>query len=169
MEKLPTNLERHMSCVDAPQFDERNKAHGLVKDIAGHAWRGRGDMVDRVYDVVRATFPTSHWTRRRIRAFWHREQAVTSWREIRELEFVAEVERTRRLQREASRARHNEFIAHIADTLDRLEIADAEFHREHRAALREMAFGSIDPQVGDASRQGDQAAALGCGNVEEVD
>ncbi|MBP0440657.1 hypothetical protein [Tianweitania sediminis] len=147
MDHLPKNSEREMSAVDAPVFNSTDRAHALVKDIAGHAWRGRGDMVDRVFDVVTHAFPKSPWTRRRVRALWHREAARIDWREVRELEFVAEVERAKRLEQEAARAKHNEFVTHISNTLDRMEANDAEFFIQHRAALRALAFGSADFQI----------------------
>ncbi len=161
METLPKSVERKMSEVAAPSFNSTERAHTLVKDIAGHAWRGRGDMVDRVYDAVSGMFPKSAWTRRRIRALWHREAARIDWREVRELEFVAEVERAERIRHETAKAAHNEFITHISNTLDRLEATDAEFHREHRAALRQMAVGSTDPKSGDLEGKGDRRPALG--------
>lgn len=102
MEKLPASVEREMSEVSAPTFNSSDKAYGLIKDIAGHTWRGRGDMIDRVYSTVADAFPKSRWTRRRIRALWHREAARIDWREVRELEFVAEVERAERLRRKAT-------------------------------------------------------------------
>src|SRR5690606_32435392 len=137
--------------VVAPTFNSTDKAQGLIRDIAGHAWRGRGDMVDRVYDAVCATFPKSRWTRRRVRALWHREAARIDWREVRELEFVAEMERVKRLRQEIERAEQNEFLSHIANTLDRLEATDAEFFSVHREALREMAGGSAHSQIGTAA------------------
>lgn len=160
METSPKFMERHemSDAVIAPEFDERQRARNLIKQIAGHCWRGKGDMVDRVFDAITDAFPKSHWTRRRVRAFWHREQAGVRWREMQELEFVATIEKAKRDQEDASKAEHNEFIQHIASTLDRLAVADEAFHREHREALLQMAIGSIDPKVGNHARQGDQDA-----------
>ena len=161
MEKMPKFVERQMSDVAAPIFNSAETARNLVRDIAGHVWRGRDDLIDRVHDAIRRVYPDPRWTRRRIRALWHREAARIDWREVRELQFVAEVERAERLRRETSRAAHNEFVAGIAATLARLEANDAEFYREHRAALRQMAGGSSDPAGRDAARQGDCRPAVG--------
>lgn len=161
MGNLPKFVERDMSSVSAPSFNSTDKAHGLVKDIAGHAWRGRGDMIDRVFDAILAAFPKSHWTRRRVRALWHREAARIDWREVRELEFVAEVERAKRLRKEAAVAAHNEFVAHVTATLDRMESSDAEFFSVQRAALRTLAIGPAHSKIGDTSSGCDRGAALG--------
>lgn len=152
--------ERVVSEV-APTFNEHDRARKLIKEIGGHCWSGKGDLIDRVYDAVRQAYPRGTWTRRRLRAFWHKEQAGVRWREMRELEFVAEVEGARRLRREAERVAHNEFLADIANTLDRLEATDAEFHSAHRAALSEMAGRSLDQALGSAARQGDRVAVVG--------
>lgn len=160
------NTERDvMSTVATPNFDERGKARKLVKEIAGDCWDGRSVMIDSVYDAVTRHFPASGWTRRRLRAFFHREQAGVRWGEMRELEFVAEVARAERLRREQARAEHNEFLTHISNTLDRLEIADAAFHHEHRAALRAMALGATDYEGGSIAGQSDRNAAVGCARL----
>ena len=169
MEKLPASVEREMSEVSAPTFNSSDKAYGLIKDIAGHTWRGRGDMIDRVYSTVADAFPKSRWTRRRIRALWHREAARIDWREVRELEFVAEVERAERLRREAARARHNEFIQQIADTLDRMEATDAEFYGAHRAALREMASRPSHSQIRNTASESDQNSDPRCRDFASFD
>lgn len=158
-----------MSSVSIPQFNSTDKAHSLVKDIAGHAWRGRGDMIDRVFDAVHSAFPKSPWTRRRVRALWHREAARIDWREIRELEFVDEMERAKRLRAEAAKAAHNEFLDHISNTLDRLEVTDAEFHREHRSALRALAFGTADREGGQAPGKGNRGAHVGRARLGQAD
>ena len=165
MENLSAFVERTVSDVAAtPVFDERERARSLVQEIAGHCWRGRGDMVDRVYDAICRAFPRrAQWTRRRIRAFWNREAAIVSWREIREMEFVAEVERAERLNTEHRKAEHNEFIRHIGATLDRLAATDAEFHQAHRAALRELAVGSPHQTLRHAAGEGAPAATVGGG------
>lgn len=137
-----------------PTFDERGKARELIKDIAGECWRGRGDMIDRVFDAVSKRFPASGWTRRRIRSFWHSEAAGVRWGEMRELEFVAEVERIERIRRDAARAAHSEFLIDIENTLDRLEIADAEFYSAHRSAIRQMASGQADREIRSHASQG---------------
>lgn len=169
MDISPKFVERDMDSVAAPHFNSTDKAYSLVKDIAGHVWSGRGDMIDRVFDAVRTAFPQSHWTRRRVRALWHREAARIDWREVRELEFVAEVERSKRLRNDAARAAHNEFLTHIAHTLDRLEVADAEFHYEHRAALRAMAIGKTDRKGGQAPEQGGRTSPMGGARFGQAD
>lgn len=161
MEKLSKVVERVVSEVVVPSFNERERARSLIAEIAGHCWGGKGDMVDRVFDAIRQHFPRPGWTRRRVRAFWHREQAAVRWQEMRELEFVAEVERAARLRQEEARIANNDFLTHIGLTLDRLAVSDAEFHEAHRAALREMALGSAHPQVGHASREGARPVDLG--------
>jgi hypothetical protein len=50
-----------------------------------------------------------------------------------------------------------------------MEATDAEFHSQHRAALREMALGSAHKASGNAARQGDRNAALGGSNFEAAD
>ena len=161
MEKLSKVVERVVSEVVVPNFNERERARNLIAEIAGHCWGGKGDMVDRVFAAIRQQFPRPTWTRRRVRAFWHREQAAVRWQEMRELEFVAEVERAARLQPEEARTAHNEFIVHIDHTLDRLAVSDAEFHETHRAALRDLALGRAHPTIGHASCEGDRGDALG--------
>lgn len=146
---------------DVPIFNEREHARGLIAEIAGHCWGGRGDMVDRVFDAVSRHFPRASWTRRRIRAFWHREAAGVRWREMRELEFVAEVERTRRLEQEKTRSEHHEFISRIGATLDRLAVSDAAFHREHMLALRRVAGGQAHSKIRASQEEGAEHPAQG--------
>lgn len=167
---LSKNVERIiMSEVVAPTFNSTEKAHGLIKEIAGHAWNGRGDMIDRVYAAIRNIYPRPSWTRRRVRALWHREAARVDWREMQELEVVAEIERAKRLKREEARAAHNEFLAHISTTLDRLEVTDAEFHRQHREALCALAVRQAHSQVGATKGESDKASALFSSHFKEID
>lgn len=165
MDKFSENTEREvMSAV--PTFDERGKARELIKDIAGECWRGRGDMVDRVFDAVSDAFPRSGWTRRRVRSFWHREAAAVRWGEMRELEFVAEQARTERIRREQAKAEHHEFIKRTNDLLDRLAASDEEFHSAHRAALRELASDQAGCALGTRSGEGAVSNDLGSSRIE---
>lgn len=152
-------VERKVSNVSAPDFNESERAKGLIAAIAGHCWAGKGDMVDRVFDAIRQHFPRASWTRRRVRALWHREAAGVRWGEMRQLEFVAEVERTRRQEQEQARSEHHEFIGRIGATLDRLAVSDAAFHREHMLALRGMAGEPAHRQIGALATEGSQYPA----------
>lgn len=161
--------ERHLStATHLPEFNERERARDLIRSIAGHCWQGKGDMIDRVYQAVRLAYPNATWTRRRLRAFWHCEQAGVRWREMQELEVVAELERARREASASARAAHNEFLTHISNTLDRLESTDAEFFSTHRAALREMASGSSHLQIGTAPSQGTKSASVGSQDLGDL-
>lgn len=146
-----------MSGVTVPTFNSSEEAHDLVKKIAAHCWAGKSDMVDRVYDAITEFYP--HWTRRRVRGLFHKEAAKIDWREIRELEVIDEIERKRREVAKAARSDHADFLSQISNTLTRMEATDAEFHSQHREALRSMAFGSAHQASVHASRQGDQDPA----------
>jgi hypothetical protein len=72
-------------------------ARGFVSEIGKYAYHRNGNLVDRVYDAC-ADFArkrrTEHpFTRRRIRAFWHREAAVISYSEMCRLAEVAASEK----------------------------------------------------------------------------
>lgn len=116
-------------------------AHNLIAEIAGHCWRGRGDMLDRVYDALRARHP--NWTRRRVRAFWHREAAGVRYHEMIELAEVAELERGNRERLEQARRSHAAFIQETAALAARLERTDAAFHGGDVAHLRGL-MGGMD-------------------------
>lgn len=159
-----------MSEVTAPNFDEHNEARELIRKIAGDCWNGRGDMLDRVHEAIRRAYPKSaKWTRRRVRAMWHREQAVTGWREMRELETVAVIERRKRKLIEEARRDHDDFLARIGATLDHLVVGDQEFHRENIEALRQMAGGSAHRPVGNAAGECDIDPALGGSHIRKID
>jgi hypothetical protein len=133
MEKSPTNLDAKMSDVSL--------AHNLIAEIAGHCWRGRGDMLDRVHDALRARHPK--WTRRRVRAFWHREAAGVRYHEMIELLQVAEIERGRREELERARQSHAAFLAETARLAALLERQDEAFHGDQIANLR-SGVGGMD-------------------------
>lgn len=106
-------------------------AHDLVAEIAGHCWRGKGDMIDRVYDAIVTHLPKDqcqHWTRRRVRAFWHKEAASVRYHEMIELAQVAKTEREHRQELEEARRSHAEYVAETARLASMLERQDADFH-----------------------------------------
>jgi hypothetical protein len=131
METSPANMEAKVSDVSL--------AHNLIAEIAGHCWRGRGDMLDRVHDALRTHYP--HWTRRRVRAMWHRECAGVRYHEMLELAGVAEIERGNRERLEHARRSHAAFIQETAALAARLERTDAAFHGGDVAHLRGLARG----------------------------
>ncbi len=152
MKILPKFVERNLSNV-TPEFDEAARAKSLVAEIAGHCWSGKGDMIDRVFDAIRHLFPKSNWTRRRVRALWHRETAGVRWREMSELEFAAGVARTKRTEQEKARKAHDDFIGRLGAKLDGLAIQDEAHRRAYILALRGMASGSADPKSRTAAQQ----------------
>lgn len=131
MENSPTFAGAKMSDVSL--------AHNLIAEIAGHCWRGRGDMLDRVHDALRSRHP--HWTRRRVRAFWHREAAGVRYHEMIELAEVAEIERGRREHLKLARQSHAAFVAETARLAALLERQDEAFHGDQIANLRGLAGG----------------------------
>lgn len=156
-----------MSGVTVPSFNSSEKAHDLVKEIAGHCWAGKGDMIDRVFDAITKTYPG--WTRRRVRGLFHKEAAKIDWREIRELEVISQIEAQRRETAKAKRADHTDFLNSISNTLSHMEATDAEFYSQHRQALREMAFGPAHQSRGNAASKGDQDTAVGRANIGATD
>lgn len=142
MEILSANLEgkgRRMSDVAL--------ARELVAEIASHCWRGKGDMIDRVHTAVSSQFP--NWTRRRIRAFWHREAASVRYHEMIELAEVARAERDRRKAIEEARKDHADFVARTARLEALLVAQDADFHCDQIEAL-----GCVSRGMGRAGDQG---------------
>jgi hypothetical protein len=131
METSPANMEAKVSDVSL--------AHNLIAEIAGHCWRGRGDMLDRVHDALRLRHP--HWTRRRVRGLWHREAAGVRYHEMIELAEVAEIERGNRERLEHARKSHAAFVAETARLASLLERTDADFHGGEIAHLRGLARG----------------------------
>jgi hypothetical protein len=131
METSPTFTGTKMSDVSL--------AHNLIAEIAGHCWRGRGDMLDRVHDALRTRHP--HWTRRRVRGLWHREAAGVRYHEMIELAEVAEIERGNRERLEHARKSHAAFVAETARLASLLERTDAAFHGDQITHLRGLARG----------------------------
>lgn len=127
------------------------QARGLLIEIAGHCWHGKGDMIDRVHVAIAKRFST--WSRRRVRAIWHQECAGIRHHEMRELAQVAAAVAEERSRIEAGRAEHARFIAKTAALAARLRHQDEDFHRGNIDALRAMANGSSD-----------LAARADCGN-----
>lgn len=119
MGKLPTNSDgAHMSDVALDDRGDVGRARGLIMEIAGHCWRGRGDMLDRVHDAIREFSRVTLGrettiTKRRVRAWFHREAAGVRFHEMIELARVAQAARDDRLILEAKRT-HADFIAETA-------------------------------------------------------
>lgn len=82
--------------VFADRRSDELLARDLIKAIAGDCWDGKGEMLARVYAAIIKRNPNTKITRRRVRAFWHREAAVISYHEIMELRAVALEERATR-------------------------------------------------------------------------
>lgn len=144
-------------------------ARGLIQEIAGHCWTGKGDMIDRVYDAVVERYP--HWTRRRVRAFFHREAALVKWHEMNELAEVARVEAARRDAERQARLEHTEFIERATRLASALAVQDEEFHREAIDAFGRLARQGDDLAVeqlasrghGGAAQSRGESRALGAG------
>lgn len=164
MEISTTNAER-----PAPMSDVA-LAKNLVAEIAGDCWGGKADMIDRVYDTIDQYFremgrPVHHWTRRRVRAFWHREAAGVRYHEMVELATVAAAAKRYRAEEEAkhqARKDHAEFVARTARMATALAVSDEEFHRDAIEMFSRIQGGRADSQVGHLARQGH--GDLGQGN-----
>ena len=97
-------------------------AKQLISHIAGHCWRGKGDMFERVHSEVSKRYP--NWSRRRVRAIWHAEAAGIRYYEMAELAATAQA-----LQEIAdARSEHAAFVAQTAALGRALERQDADFH-----------------------------------------
>lgn len=139
MEISTANTERRAKMSDVML------ARNIIREIAGDAWNGKGDMIARVHRAcVRAGMPI---TLRRVRSFWHREAASVSYSEMMDLAEVAAIEKARREQTKEARESHADFIRRASDLLDRLVTQDEEFHREHAEALRALALGTAHATV----------------------
>lgn len=138
MEKISATPERraHMSDVAI--------ARNLIREIAGDAWDGKGDMLARVHSACLRHGKS--FTARRIRSFWHGEAAIVAHNEIVSLAEVATAEKSKRDRIDAARASHAEFINRASAVLDRLSAQDADFHGEYIAALRTLASGPTGDQ-----------------------
>lgn len=134
MEKISAIPERraHMSDVAI--------ARNLIREIAGDAWNGKGDMLARVHSAC--VKHGKSFTPRRIRSFWHGEAAIVAHNEIVSLAEVAAAEKTKRDRINEAKASHAEFINRASAVLDRLSAQDADFHGEYIAALRDLASGA---------------------------
>lgn len=146
-------------------------ARSLVADIAGNCWRGKGDMLDRVYDAIVYHLPTEdakRWTRRRVRAFWHREAAGVRYHEMIELAEVAKRERVRQAEIEGARKEHADFVARTARLAQSLAAADADFHREAIAAFGRVSGRENDRSIERVASRGADAASHGCGALGMV-
>ncbi|TPK59063.1 MULTISPECIES: hypothetical protein [unclassified Mesorhizobium] len=130
-------------------------ARNIVAEIAGDCWGGKGDMLDRVYEEIEKYFRQAKqphtWTRRRVRAFWHREAAAVRYHEMVELATVAAAVKVERDRLKEARKSHAEFIASAARMATALAVSDEEFHRQHIEALGAMALGSAHRQKRDVS------------------
>jgi hypothetical protein len=131
MEKISANTGAKMSDVSL--------ARDLIVEIAGHCWRGRGDMLDRVHVSLASHYP--QWTRRRVRSLWHREAAGVRYHEMIELAETAQREKERHAELEGARKSHAEYIAETARLAALLERTDSDFHRDSIEAVRSFAGG----------------------------
>lgn len=140
-------------------------ARNLVAEIGGDCWDGKGDMLDRVYDAIDEYFRRQKmvhgWTRRRIRAFWHREAAGVRYHEMVELATVAAAVKVERDRQKEARKSHAEFIARTARMATALAVSDEEFHRDAIEMFSRIQGGRADSQVGHSSRQGHGNPAQG--------
>lgn len=157
MSFLPTFTERKMSDVAL--------ARNLVAEIAGHSWQGKGDMIDRVYTAIDEHFrelkqPHS-WTRRRVRAFWHREAAGVRYHEMIELARVAAAEKAKRERLEEAKKDHADFVTRTARMATALAVQDEEFHREAIEAFSRIAGADDDRQIDRDARRGPEIVARG--------
>ena len=146
-------------------------ARNLVAEIAGHCWRGKGDMCERVYEALQRHLPAEdakRWTRRRVRAFWHREAASVRYHEMLELAEVAERERVRQAEIEGARKEHADFVARTARLAQSLAVADADFHREAIAAFGRVSGREDDRPIERAAGRSADASAHGRGALGMV-
>jgi hypothetical protein len=149
-----------MSDVALTNHADLTKARNLIMEIAGHCWRGRGDMLDRVHDAIRHLNPQTKITRRRVRAWFHREAAGVRFHEMIELAQVAQAERERRLLQEARRS-HADYIARAANMATALTVQDEEFHRAAIEAFSRIARPSHDFPLADVASRGAPVVARG--------
>lgn len=137
MEILPTNAETKTEA----QMSDVALAHNLIKEIAGHCWRGKGDMIDRVHNAIIKRYP--NWTRRRVRGFYHKESAIVKYHEMMQLADVSELERQNRENLEEARRSHAEYIRQNSILAARLETQDEAFHGPQIEAMGSE-FGRVD-------------------------
>lgn len=137
-------------------------ARNIITEIAGNGVNGAGDMLERAYKACERFAESENrepvFTRRRLRGFWHREAAGVRFFEMIELAKVADAERAHRESIAKARSDHAEFITKATTLLDRLSVADEEFHREHIRAIRSLAVEPAGRKIEQTARQGDQMA-----------
>lgn len=131
MEKLPVFMETKMT--------DASLARDLVIEIAGHCWNGKGDMLERVYQSVSKYH--KNWTRRRIRAIYHREVAGVRFHEMCELAGVAVIDRQHQDELKETKIAHRKFIERTAHLRSLLERQDEAFHRHSIEGMGCMAGG----------------------------
>ena len=117
----PTNTESKKSDVEL--------ARDLVVRIGRHCWSGKTDMIDRVFDEIDERFPKANWTRRRVRAIWHREAAGIQFFEMCQLADVVHAIEQEQAQIQEARREHREAINKTSRIAAFLERQDADFHR----------------------------------------
>lgn len=139
MGKLTANTERRTAMSDV------TLARNLIREIAGHSWDGKGDMLARVHDACARH--GKRFSARRLRGFWHREAAGVRFHEMIELAEVAAAEKAERERIEKARGEHADFIRRANNILERLAVQDEEFHGEYLAALRALAGGSTGQAI----------------------
>lgn len=148
-------------------------AKNLVAEIAGDCWDGKGDMLDRVYDAIDKYFreikQPHGWTRRRVRAFWHREAAGVRYHEMVELASVVAAVKSERDRQKEARKSHAEFVARTARLATALAVSDQEFHRDAIEMFSRVRGGRPDSQVGHFARQGNGNSASGDSSSGMVD
>lgn len=131
MELSPANTDNKKTDVEL--------ARDLIASIASHAWNGKKDMIDRVYEAVAEKFPKSNWTRRRVRAIWHREAAGIQWHEMCQLIDVSEEASKAREQQKEARNEHRAYRAKTARIAALLERQDPDFHSPVLEGFRSLA------------------------------
>lgn len=108
----------------AANMEDLATARFLIAEIGG---------VDRAYSMLIKQH--SHWTHRRVRAFWNCEAAGIRFHEMTELAAVA----TAAKELADARKAHAEFVAKTARLARALERQDADFHRHHLEAMGRLA------------------------------
>lgn len=150
-------------------MNETAIARNLIAEIAGHCWRGKGDMLDRVHDAIRHFNPNTAISRRRVRAFWHGEAALVRFGEMLELAETATKEKARQAQMEGARREHADFLDRINRLAGALAARDQEFCREADQAFGRLAGREDDRQGGRPEGRSADAAAMRGGTRGMVD
>ena len=142
-------------------------ARNLIREIAGDAWNGKGDMLARVHSSCLRHGKS--FTARRIRSFWHGEAAIVAHNEIVSLAEVAAAEKAKRDRINEARASHAEFINRASAVLDRLSAQDAEFHGEYIAAIRNLASRNMGASTAHRRGQCGEGSAMGGARLGKAD